>query len=327
MRKPLYVRIRGQTVGPHNWDEARQLFRDHRLTPSTEVSHDGTTWFPAGRIWKELQTTAPLPEIAAPPLPPLKPITAPTLKSRRKPGDPPGPRPLAPPFVPPKARPMGSPSRLVLTTLLQLAILGAVAYNLYFFEYALNFLSLLQNVADRAVGFTEARDKVLKIQGEILILAVVGWGVTLAATSFYCAWVIRVGTDLHDRGVGGLRFSPVWCAAWEFIPLANLWKPYQVLSELWDASIARGRDSWRKDEASGFVVAYWSIISLSRGLALIEVVIGIGSEPTVDYFSLKISLMLVRIALAVVGYLLLMATTILIHRRMTAAQPAIDDEI
>jgi hypothetical protein len=52
----LYVRIRGEVLGPLGLDEARAVFDERKLTPSHEVSYDGSAWFPAGQIWSTLRS-------------------------------------------------------------------------------------------------------------------------------------------------------------------------------------------------------------------------------------------------------------------------------
>jgi hypothetical protein len=45
-------------------------------------------------------------------------------------------------------------------------------------------------------------------------------------------WTHRVYSNLAGLGFGELRFSPTWAGAAYLIPIANLFIPYQVLSEV-----------------------------------------------------------------------------------------------
>jgi hypothetical protein len=51
-------------------------------------------------------------------------------------------------------------------------------------------------------------------------------------------WIHRGHANLHEAGVDGLEFTPGWAIGWYFIPIANLFKPFQAMRELWNASHA-----------------------------------------------------------------------------------------
>ena len=40
----------------------------------------------------------------------------------------------------------------------------------------------------------------------------------------------------REAGVDGLEFTPGWAVGWFFVPIANLFKPFQAMRELWTAS-------------------------------------------------------------------------------------------
>jgi hypothetical protein len=49
-------------------------------------------------------------------------------------------------------------------------------------------------------------------------------------------WIHRAHANLFDAGIGGLKFTPAWSVGWFFVPIANLFKPFQAMRELWNAS-------------------------------------------------------------------------------------------
>ncbi len=51
-------------------------------------------------------------------------------------------------------------------------------------------------------------------------------------------WVYRAYRNLAALGEPA-RMSPAMAVAWFFIPVANLWKPYQVMAEIWRKSLQR----------------------------------------------------------------------------------------
>ena len=51
-----------------------------------------------------------------------------------------------------------------------------------------------------------------------------------------CLWIHRASENLRSLGVAAQRFSPGWAVGWWFIPIMHLFRPYQVVKELWEAS-------------------------------------------------------------------------------------------
>ena len=64
---------------------------------------------------------------------------------------------------------------------------------------------------------------------------VAGWiylgGLVVAAAGFL-VWLYMVTSRLDAVGPLG-EYSPGWALGWWFIPVAWLWKPYQVMAEVW----------------------------------------------------------------------------------------------
>ena len=48
-------------------------------------------------------------------------------------------------------------------------------------------------------------------------------------------WFYRASKNIHDFGAKNVS-SPRMAVIWWFIPITNLWKPYQVAQQLWKAS-------------------------------------------------------------------------------------------
>lgn len=49
-------------------------------------------------------------------------------------------------------------------------------------------------------------------------------------------WIHRAHANLFEAGLDGLEFTPGWSVGWFFIPIANLFKPFQAMRELWNRS-------------------------------------------------------------------------------------------
>ncbi len=53
---------------------------------------------------------------------------------------------------------------------------------------------------------------------------------------FFLIWEHRAFNNLSALKARNLEFSPGWAVGWWFVPFANLIKPYQAISELWNES-------------------------------------------------------------------------------------------
>lgn len=69
-------------------------------------------------------------------------------------------------------------------------------------------------------------------------------------------WIHRAHANLHDAGMESLEFTPGWAVGWYFIPIANLFKPFQAMRELWNAS--RGEQYQFADETPSEVKWWWA---------------------------------------------------------------------
>ena len=59
----------------------------------------------------------------------------------------------------------------------------------------------------------------------------------LATTVLAGIWIYRAAINLRALGAKDMAISPGWAVGWYFIPIANLWKPFQAMKEIWQASL------------------------------------------------------------------------------------------
>ena len=59
-------------------------------------------------------------------------------------------------------------------------------------------------------------------------------------------WIHRANYNAHQLGAAEMKFTPGWAIGWYFIPIAMLWKPYQAMKEIWQASFNPSR-WWEED--------------------------------------------------------------------------------
>jgi len=82
----------------------------------------------------------------------------------------------------------------------------------------------------------------------------------------FLMWIHRAHRNLPALGARGLRFSPGMAVGWFFVPILNLFRPYQVVKEIWKASDPNV-DTWDafswQSAAGSPVIKWWWILGLT----------------------------------------------------------------
>lgn len=74
-------------------------------------------------------------------------------------------------------------------------------------------------------------------------------------------WIYRVNRNAHAFA-RGLTISPPWAVGWFFVPIASLWKPYEAISEAWQAT--ERPTAWRTARKPGFLGWWWGAWLISN---------------------------------------------------------------
>jgi hypothetical protein len=79
-------------------------------------------------------------------------------------------------------------------------------------------------------------------------------------------WVHRTYRNLPSLGASDLNYSPGWAVGYYFIPILNLFRPYQVMRETWQASDPRniGQRDWKYLAAPALLSIWWAMHVISR---------------------------------------------------------------
>ena len=86
-------------------------------------------------------------------------------------------------------------------------------------------------------------------------------------------WIYRANLNALRLGGEGLRYSPGWAIGWFFIPVLNLWKPYQAFKEIWLASA--NPKHWKSLTRPALLPVWWTLflVSASVGQAALRAAI------------------------------------------------------
>lgn len=113
-----------------------------------------------------------------------------------------------------------------------------------------------------------------------VVLGILFLALFVAATVFWLMWVHRTYRNLPALGAEGLKYSPGWAVGYYFIPILNLVRPYQIMSETWRASDSRhaGGTSWKSLAAPALLGWWWGMHLVSRVVNQASTRIGMRSE-------------------------------------------------
>jgi hypothetical protein len=95
--------------------------------------------------------------------------------------------------------------------------------------------------------------QILAIIGIVSIAAFVS---LIACFIVVGCWIYRASANAHSFS-DEMTISPGWAVGWYFIPIANLFKPYQAMRETWMASHYRG--NWHGGPTPGLLVGWWAL--------------------------------------------------------------------
>lgn len=137
-------------------------------------------------------------------------------------------------------------------------------------------LVMIMDVVAVVSGIAEVRLITRVIDGEFVTLeeleanddrqAVVGTlqlAALVVTIILFLVWIYRSHRNLPALGASGLKYSPNWAVGGWFIPIMNLWRPYQVTAEIWKASDPDTSDpegqAWQTTPVSPLLKFWWAL--------------------------------------------------------------------
>lgn len=150
-----------------------------------------------------------------------------------------------------------------LTKWLKFFLIGCLAINLIGLFSSFLTYDVLTKVQ---AGFyashellTEAMDQNDVREGIVGIFQLI----TVLITAFlFLRWVYYTNSNARALGAKGMKFTPRWSILWYVIPILNLWKPYQVMNEIWKCS--ENPVEWKTMKTSSILRWWWFLWILSN---------------------------------------------------------------
>jgi hypothetical protein len=103
----------------------------------------------------------------------------------------------------------------------------------------------------------------------------------LISAIFYCLWIYRATKNCHVVSAGGMKFSPAFAVAANFIPIICLFAPYQVMRDVWAVSNDPAQGTQRRGPVF-LLITWWMlwIIGLILGDALLLLARSVHDRPS-----------------------------------------------
>ena len=146
-----------------------------------------------------------------------------------------------------------------------LALLGlGLIFNLLGIVSSMGQFTLLSSVRDGAeITDAQAAANDARQQG----IALIQIAVFITTVIFWLLWQHRAYTNLTLVGSRDTEETPGWSVGYWFIPIINIFKPYQITAELWRKSeLKNARDPIGGLSGTPLVLAWW-IVYVLNGLA------------------------------------------------------------
>lgn len=95
-------------------------------------------------------------------------------------------------------------------------------------------------------------------------------------------WIYVTNANAHAFGTGEMTITPGWAVGWFFVPIANLFKPYEAMKETWRVS---HQFAGQLEEAeSGLPPLWWGLWIVTNILGWVALQLGGASETPLEGF-------------------------------------------
>jgi Domain of unknown function (DUF4328) len=151
----------------------------------------------------------------------------------------------------PAAEASGFRDPTTLTRWLKILLWTGIALAVISLGSGLMELKLLRDIQagqTLAPGVADSNDLRQRIIGAIRFVEIV------ATIIVFAMWIYRANYNTRQLGATGMEYTPGWSVGWFFVPIANLFKPYLAMKEIWQASAAPA--NW-KDQPRGEILPWW----------------------------------------------------------------------
>ncbi len=158
------------------------------------------------------------------------------------------------------------------------------------------------------------------LDGLYVMVLLANWLLLIATYVVFGMWIYRAAANVVAAMVPGFDYTPGWAVGWYFVPFANLFKPFAVMRQIWNASHTGGSDL---DRGEPLLVYWWGIWTLTNIASYAALRFGLNPRNAADARSaLEIETFSSALCLALypLAYFLVDRVTRAQKERLTSAQ-------
>lgn len=189
------------------------------------------------------------------------------------------------------------PSSLTSVLVFLLYTQAAVALISLFSDFAQLALLRSSNLTEATGAANDARQQIIAL---ISLLAFFVTGIV------FLTWINRANKNCHGFA-SGMEFTSGWSIGWFFIPFANLFKPFQAMSEIWRVSY--DPVNWKSLNPPALLRWWWGLWlfwgflgqAILRMTMNTETIEALQASTGVSIFSLCVEISLCIVAAVMVG--------------------------
>jgi len=112
------------------------------------------------------------------------------------------------------------------------------------------------------------------------VLALGRLGVFVLTSILFLVWINRANKNARALGAQGMEFTSGWCVGWWFVPIMNLFKPYQAVCEIFRSSSPTATaTSWKPHPVPGYFGWWWGLWLIGNFLGQLEFRLGNNDDP------------------------------------------------
>lgn len=156
-------------------------------------------------------------------------------------------------------RPLHGPARWLVAVFVVIAAIDLVAVAAGVAEIRL----LSRAIDGELVSAADAHASDARVAA-VAFAQTLGW---VTCGVLFLVWLRRAYTNLPVLGAGPLRFRPGWTIGAWFVPVLNLWRPKQIVNEIWRGSDG-ARETGVESRVPAWVAMWWSAYVVGWMLSL-----------------------------------------------------------
>ena len=98
----------------------------------------------------------------------------------------------------------------------------------------------------------------------IVVITLAYWAIFILAIVFFIMWFRRAYYNLHQLSWHNARYTEGWAAGSWFVPIINLWWPYQIMVDIWRGTQNALRERLGEPQSLSIIGWWWAFYLMQR---------------------------------------------------------------